>query len=69
MKFELFQINELARAACEMVENDMDYMKHSLLPDGYMLGLYADGVWVVDARNTCVMEQMPRVVCLNGPAD
>lgn len=69
MKLDLPQLNALSQIACEMVENDLDYADTDILPNGYCLGLYADGVWVVDCSTTCDMNNMPRLLCLNEPND
>ncbi|MDR5812030.1 hypothetical protein QCE62_00310 [Caballeronia sp. LZ033] len=55
-------------AANHIIANDLDYADHADLPEGYTLAAHADGVWIVDARFTCNMDDMPRIVrVINAP--
>jgi hypothetical protein len=48
-------------AANEIIRNDRDYADHPDLPEGFTLAAHIDGVWIVDGRYTCNMDDMPRV--------
>lgn len=63
------QTNEtIEQCAQRLLDECLDYWEHPMLKAGYILGVYADGVWVVDASETCDMDKMPRITkVLDGP--
>ncbi len=57
---EAFLSPQLVAQAEQMRINQWDWHPEAVLPDGYMLVAYSDGVWITDAN--CVLSQAIKFV-------
>lgn len=55
---------ELIAQAQELIDKDRDYNFTASLPEGMALYSYEDGVWVVDTKDSCDMNDAVKIECV-----
>lgn len=56
----------LINLAQQVLDEDLDYSPHAgaILPEGFGLFSYPDGVWLVDRNLSCDMNKAVKIHCL-----
>lgn len=61
---QTFYTPELQQQAEQMIENCWDWHSEAVLPEGYVLAAYPDGIFVCYAGEECDMGKFVKIECI-----